>query len=126
MNRRLLNLLTLLSLLLCLAAAAMWLRGVWVFDTYLARHGSNLWLVSSYSDKVSVCCVAGAPDPGPPRWISGARSANLAFGPTLTRYVNLDPPPAEWKLLGVGGSHGMTRLGLLEDMTTLWVATGTV
>ena len=80
MTRRLLKLLTLLSLLLCVAGAAMWVRGVWVLDTYLARHGSNLWLVSSYSRALSVRFIAGGPDPGPPRWMSGPRSANPAFG----------------------------------------------
>jgi len=32
MSRRTVNLLTLLSLLLCLGIAAMWVRGVWVSD----------------------------------------------------------------------------------------------
>ena len=125
MTRRLLNLITALSLPLFVAAGVMWLRGAWTLDAYLARHRSNLWLVSTYSGALTVRFVRGAPDPGPPRWMSSPRSVNPAFGPAITRIVNKDPPPAEWRFLGIRGSHGTIRLGLLQDMTTLWVATGT-
>jgi len=37
MKRRLLNLLTTLSLLLCVATAAAWVRGYWYLDTVLLR-----------------------------------------------------------------------------------------
>jgi hypothetical protein len=37
MKRRLLNLLTLLSLLLCIAAAAVWVRGLWAGDVISRR-----------------------------------------------------------------------------------------
>jgi hypothetical protein len=41
MKRRLLNLLTLLSLLLCVAVAALWVRSYWVSDAILIANGAG-------------------------------------------------------------------------------------
>src|SRR4051794_8499151 len=42
MKRRLLNLLTLLSLLLCVAVATMWVRSYWVADTFVTARNAAL------------------------------------------------------------------------------------
>jgi hypothetical protein len=41
-TRRLLNLLTLLSLSLCVAVAGLWVRSCWRYDSIYVRHGGTL------------------------------------------------------------------------------------
>lgn len=62
MKRRLLNLLTALSLLLCVAVVAMWVRGLWVVDRFYRRtvhtneaaHTTDSWVFTSGRGVVSV------------------------------------------------------------------------
>src|SRR3954467_7940169 len=63
MRRRLLNLLTLLSLVVCVASAALWVRSLWAGD-YVAWHGTadgtpreRLWMLASGRGRLSVASL---------------------------------------------------------------------
>ena len=71
MTRRLLNLLTVLSLLLCVAVAALWVRSYWVYDL-AGFHGHGVsWCcyVSSYRGEISLrLWVRDSVDTDPEGW----------------------------------------------------------
>src|SRR5687767_12716189 len=54
MKRRLLNLLTALSLLPCVAVVGLWARSYWRHDQGLARRGRQVLIVYSVSGRLAV------------------------------------------------------------------------
>jgi hypothetical protein len=69
MKRRLLNLLTLLSLLLCVAVCVLWVRSYWVFDRVSATTvGKRHWGVYSAAGTLSMRRCWPWPEARPLRW----------------------------------------------------------
>src|SRR5688572_67214 len=72
-TRRLLNLLTALSLLLCVAVVALWVRSYYRADEILvARAGGTLWRASAGRGLVQVLASGPWPLDEPLRWRSSA------------------------------------------------------
>ena len=67
MRRRLLNLLTLLSLLLCVAVVVVWVRSYWASDTIKIKHEGRLTNVHSVGGSFRVIVFA-SPNPFPARF----------------------------------------------------------
>ena len=62
--RILLNSLTVLSLLICLATVVMWVRGNWFFEVLSHREESSVWTLRIGMAHASLECERG-PSPGP-------------------------------------------------------------
>ena len=70
MLRRLLTLLAALSLVLFLATAALWVRGIRGGDQFIFTTGGRLWWVMSSRGRVHVICVRRWPRPERFRWVT--------------------------------------------------------
>jgi hypothetical protein len=97
MRRHLLNLLTLLSLLLCVAVTALWVRSYWRWDS-LRQHG--LWVDSRAAAGQSYCSSSGR------LWLTRSHGAldfeNLQYEEELRRRERkqgLDP--SRWRYSGL-------------------------
>ena len=110
MKRRLLNLLTALSLLLAAAVAALWLRSGGDGDQLILTTGNRLWWVMSGRYGVHVSSVAAWPRPERPRWVT--RNTNDRI-PT----VSVIDPMHEWHRLGIHCNHGQVTTWLRPDGT---------
>src|SRR5207248_1113360 len=67
------NALTVLSLLLCLATAVLWVRTYLISDELITANATGkLWWLSTYQGGLSVEVVHGWPNPEPLRWFRGS------------------------------------------------------
>ena len=76
MKHRLLNLLTLLSLLLCVAAVALWLRGHWARDGCWYTPGTARYSLHTYRGRVWAWRLSPVHYPAASVWPTPARMGN--------------------------------------------------
>jgi hypothetical protein len=119
MKRRLLNLVTLLSLLLFALVAALWLRGGGEGDQFILTTGSRFWWVMSGRSGIHIHTVAGWPRPERPRWVT--RNGNDLI-PTVTFMDEFLDPLHEWSRLGINGEYGHVTTWLRPDGTPATLA----
>jgi hypothetical protein len=98
MRRRLLNLLTVLSLLLCVAVAVLWVRSLRRRDGFWYTSGSARLLVHSYRGRVWAWSLAPPHYPTASVWPTAAR-----MGPGLVR----DSVPDGWYDQFAGRTKGV-------------------
>jgi hypothetical protein len=79
MTRHLLNLLTLLSLVLCVAVVALWVRSYWAQDTLMVMRGARLTNVGSVGGSFFISLHA-SPFPLPRRVIVHASDPGMTRG----------------------------------------------
>jgi hypothetical protein len=99
MSSRLLNLLTLVSLLLCVAVAALWVRSYWVFDQLQHPSGRRYVGVTSLRGRLAVQVVTL----NVPIWVS---TWDWATRPAASQ----GDGAYEWQFMGFGFGHGTMQL----------------
>src|SRR5438874_707804 len=112
MKRRLLNLLTLLSLLLCVAVVVLWVHSYFAYDSLSGTRTDRLYSLDSHAGTLSVVhCWFNSPF-GDGRWAS-----HVQDGPAFWQYDDL---PITWGGLGFGRRR---LVGYLEagDTNPRWV-----
>ena len=120
MTRRLLNLLTALSLLLCVAVMVLWVRSHSVNDQFLfARRGAPLWRVFTHDGSVVVHRLSGWPNREQLRWLSFPEAGGTG-GPWLfgNRYGGVWFARFECSV-----ERSMVTILLRRDGTALWKET---
>jgi hypothetical protein len=118
MLRRLFTLLSALSLVLFLATAALWVRGLRGGDQFIFTTGGRLWWVMSSRGEVSVICVRRWPRPERFRWVTDDSSYAI---PT----VSYTAPPefgSEWRVAGASGENTEVSTWLDEAGTPVSLA----
>ena len=113
MTRRLLNLLTALSLILSLAVAALWVRAAGAGDQFIFTTGGRFWWVVSARSGFRVTTVGSWPARERLRWMPRVMKKTNDHIPTVA--VAEPPPWTAWRRLGVRGRHGMV---------TTWIDAG--
>jgi hypothetical protein len=114
MRRRLLNLLTALSLLLCVGVGVLWVRSYWRMDqAFVARNGRLVW-VGSLRGRVDFVCVNGWPGVVGPRWHASA-SGRYMIEPVLAGRT-----PSTWRRLGVALERGTAVTPTDADGRAYW------
>jgi hypothetical protein len=111
MTRRLLNLLTALSLLLFLAVVAVWVRSYWRMDQWSGAR-STLWCAESRGGRVTLYVVYGWPDPKPLRWHADVRHPP---GPGVGIY-----PRTQWERFGLYREAGTAVAPMTPDGRAFW------
>ncbi|MDB5329040.1 MAG: hypothetical protein JWP03_191 [Phycisphaerales bacterium] len=92
MRRRVLMLVSALSLLLCVATVALWAHGYRTTDALVWGRAGHLYCVYSVWGRIYFCRVNGWPNPEPLRW----RSGPLAWS-EIWRSMWEPLPPGQWK-----------------------------
>jgi hypothetical protein len=122
-KRRLLNLLTALSLLLCVAVCVLWVRSYYRADEMLvARAGGTLWRACAGRGLVQVLASGPWPLDEPLRWRS-----SVPFVPGSVKVVILpeDAGKGRWGAWvrndSSGGGRGLARLHYRADGTPVTV-----
>ena len=103
MRRWLFNVFCAMSLLLCVAAAALWVRAVRGADQFIFTTGGRLWWVmSGHGGTVNVICVRRWPRPERFRWVTDDSDSYAV--PT----VSYTAPPdfgSQWRAAGISGEN---------------------
>lgn len=100
MKHRLLNLLTLLSLLLCVAVGALWVRGRGDGDQFIFTTGGRFWYVVSGRSMLRVSTVGGWPGAERPRRMPLVLKDPYKQTPVLLRFR-----PPHWNEASAGDSR---------------------
>ena len=113
MKRRLLNFLTALSLLLCVAACVLWVRSRPGEDVWLARRGGQMWWLASADGSFTLTMASGWPEAVFPQW---------SRRPTDERFIS-DLGSQRLPVLRPTVQRGSTVLGLNvhSGMATAWL-----
>jgi hypothetical protein len=106
-KRRLLNLLTLLSLLLFMATALVWVRGL---DEFVFTAGGRLFWVMCGSGRLHVLAVEGWPGHEPFRWVADNSDGRLPL-------VTFEGSWSEWRRFGLEGEYGFVTTRLRPNGT---------
>ncbi len=106
--RRLLNLLTALSLLLCVAVGVLWVRSYWVFDQVLQASGRHYRNVTSLRGRVSVQLVRVSQPVWYGVWHRGAKpAAGMREGPLVWQFAGFGKGHGKMMMVGVTGTEGI-------------------
>ena len=110
MTRRLLNLLTLLSLLLCVATVGLWVRNHWVADYILWQQPFDLEMTTD-DGRLRISFAPGSPADAPQRreWMSVPGTSGEDWAP---------PGPTP---LGFGFFHGERGLPFYRNQSGLFL-----
>jgi hypothetical protein len=117
MTRRLLNLLTLLSLLLCVTAVAMWLRSYRCQDQAILRFPNGRILLA-WTGEGRVNWRQGRDDSTPPPHRTVFEQARLAPGPIML-------PRTFWEHVGFRGYFGPSAISVIVPIWLLVAPTAT-
>jgi hypothetical protein len=104
-----------LSLLLCVATVALWVRGAFDGDQFIFTAGGRLWWVMSSRGSITVICVRGWPRPERFRWVTDNSNDSV---PTVAYTAPLGSE-SKWRAAGIAGENTEVSTWLDEAGTPM-------